>query len=550
MKLPSDYRDALMQTNKALEAGDVLGAERILRHLAETEAHRHVPLEALADLYLQQHRIEECLDILRELTDMAPENLNYCVKFANLLDSLGNTDAAIDAYSRLIQHQPDEAIAHFNVALLYKKLLRYADALQAYEEALRLGIDRPEEVYSNMGNVYAEMLDADNAREMYRRAVDLAPDNISTLFNLAGLLEESGERQQAIELYERIQSIDPRHWMSLVRLVHSRKVTADDQGLIGRLKACIDDLKQDALTQETLFFALGKAYDDVEQYDDASAAYVAANENSRQRVRPYAPEQTERAFDHLIDLFDSSWVESRETDSGASPIFICGMYRSGSTLLERMLAGHPAIGAGGELQTLAFLIANHLGQFPQAASGATREQLQRIADEYDNKVRELVPDCQFVTDKRPDNFLRAGVIRAAFPAAKIIQTRRDLRDNCVSVYFQQFSRAASYANDLQNIAHYYRQQERLFDHWKGCFPDSICTVDYEELIESPEAVLRRVLDFLELGWHPRVLDFQKSDGLVKTYSIWQVREGLYSRSRDRWRNYEQLLAGLTDRAAP
>ena len=333
--------------------------------------------------------------------------------------------------------------------------------------------------------------------------------------------------------------------MSLARLAHSKKVTADDQGLISRLKDRIDEL-EDPVAKEVLFLALGKAYDDLEEYDDASAAYVAANENSRQRVLPYLPEQTERAFDRLIDLFDSDWVDGRETSSEASPIFICGMYRSGSTLLERMLAGHPAIGAGGELRALALLVAQHLGSYPQGAVSATREQLRRIADDYERQVRELVPNSRLVTDKRPDNFLRAGLIRAAFPAAKIIQTRRDIRDNCVSVYFHQFSRSASYANDIQNIAHYYRQQERLFDHWKECFPDSICTVVYEELIESPEEVLRRVLDFLGLEWHPGVLNFQQSGGLVKTYSIWQVREGLYSRSKGRWRNYEQLLSGVPE----
>jgi tetratricopeptide (TPR) repeat protein len=544
MKLPADFRNAMLEAKRMLDQGNLLDAERILRYLAEADTHRQFPLEALADLYLQQGRVEECRNILGELTGMAPDNLNYCVKLANLLDSLGNTDAAIDAYTRLIQHRPDEAIAHFNVALLYKKHLRYADALHAYEEALRIGIDRVEEVYSNMGNVYAEMLDADKAREMHQRAVEIAPDNVFAMFNLAGLLEESGERQQAIELYERIQSIDPTHWDSMACIAVLGTVTAEDQGLVNRLKDCINKLQDDKLAQEVLHFTLGKIYDDLEHYGDAAAAYAKANELSKERVRPYFPEQTERAFDRLIELFDTGWIEGRETDSEVSPIFICGMYRSGSTLLERMLAAHPAIGAGGELQALAWLTARYLGAFPEGAANATREQLRNIADEYDRKVRELVPDSRFVTDKRSDNFLRLGMARAAFPAAKFIQTRRDIRDNSLSIYFHQFGHSVSYAHDLQHIAHYYQQQERMFAHWRDCFGDDICIVDYEELIEAPETVLRRVLDFLGLEWDPGVLDFQNSGGLVRTHSIWQVREGLYSRSRDRWRNYEQLLGEL------
>ncbi len=549
MQLPADFKAAFTEAWQHQAAGRLLDAERIFRELGKSGAHRHLALEALADLYLLQRRFEECLGILTELTDIDPDSAHYCTKLANLLDSLGNTDAAIDAYSRLLQQRPDEAIAFFNIALLYKKQERYEEAISAYEQAARLGIDRVEEVYSNLGNLYAEMLDADKAREMYQRALEIAPDNVSALFNFAGYFEESGEKEQAIELYERIQSIDAKHWKSLARLAYPKKITDDDQSLVGRLKKCIDDLEDDKLAQEVLYFALGKVYDDLENYDAAATAFVAANEISRQRVLPYVPEQTERIFGQIIEQFDSSWIESRVTDSEVSPIFICGMYRSGSTLLERMLSAHPAIAAGGELKTLAFLIAQYLGAFPQGVMGATKEQLRRIADEYDRKVRELVPDSQFVTDKRPDNFLRLGLVRAIFPAAKIIQTQRDLRDNSLSIYFQQFSRAASYANDLQHIAHYYRQQERLFAHWRECCPDSICTVKYEDLIESPETVLRRVLEFLELDWDAGVLDFQKSSGLVKTYSIWQVREGLYSRSRDRWRNYEKLLGDVAGQAA-
>ena len=546
MKLPTDYQAALVEARQHQAAGRFLDAERIFRHLARPGAHRHFALEALADLFLQQQRFEECLNIVRELTDIVPDNVHYCTKLANLLDSLGKTDAAIDAYSRLLRQRPDEAIAHFNVALLYKKQHRYADALPAFHEAARLGIDRVEEVYSNMGNLYAEMLDADKTREMYQRALEIAPDNVPALFDLAGHFEESGEKQQAIELYERVQSIDPGHWDSLARLAYLRKVTAEDQSLVNRLKDCIDDRKDDKVAQEVLYFALGKIYDDLENYDEAAAAFVAANEVSRQRVLPYVPEQTERAFGELIDLFDSGWIESKETDSDVSPIFICGMYRSGSTLLERMLSRHPAIAAGGELKTLAWLVARYLGKFPQGVSDATKGQLLHIADEYDRSVSKLAPDASLITDKRPDNFLRLGLARAIFPTTKIIQTRRDIRDTCLSVYFHQFSHAASYANNLEHIAHYSKQQERLFAHWRECFGDSICTVDYEELIDSPKAVLRGVLEFLGLEWDPGVLDFQNSGGLVRTHSIWQVREGLYSRSRNRWQNYQELLDGLPE----
>ncbi len=546
MDLPADFRDALIEAKKMQDQGRLLDAERILRNLAEKDSHRHLPLEALADLYLKQRRFEECLNILRALIEIEPGNVRYSTKLANLLESLGDMQSAIDAYARLLAHRPDEADVYFNIALLYKNAERYEDAISAYERAVRLGIDRVEEVYSNLGNLYAEMLNADKAREMYEHALAVAPNDVTSLFNLAGLHEESGHKEQAIELYERIQSIDSCHWKSLARLAYPKKVTDEHAGLISRLKACIDELDNDTQAKEVLYFALGKAYDDLESYEKAAQSFVAANEISKRRVLHYSPGQTEQAFDRVIELFNSEWIQERATDSDLSPIFICGMYRSGSTLLERMLAGHPAIVAGGELNTLPNLVARYLGPFPQGVRDATREQLRLIAKEYDRNVRKRVPHSRFVTDKRPDNFLRVGLIRAIFPTAKIIHTRRNIRDNCLSVYFQQFGRATSYANDLRHIAHYYSQQERLFSHWKECFSNAVYVVNYEELIESPERVLRGVLESLGLEWDPGVLDFRSSSGLVRTYSVWQVREGLHSRSKDRWRNYEPLLGRLAE----
>jgi len=544
MQLPVDFQAAFEEARQHQAAGRFLDAERIFRHLAESKDHRHFPLEALADLFFLQQRFDECLDILKELTQIDPDSVHYAAKLSNLLSSLGKTDAAIDEYLRLLRRQPDDAIAHFNVALLYKKQRRYTEALSAYQEAARTGLEQLQDAYSEMGTVHSEMLNADEAREMFERALEIAPDHIPALFNLAGLCEESGEKDRAIELYEKILSIEPDHWKALARLAYPRKVTVDDQNLVERLKTCIDRTKDDRSAQEVLYFALGKAYDDLESYDEAAASFVAANQISRQRVLPYSPDQTERAFDRLIDVFDSNWIKDRATDSEFAPIFICGMYRSGSTLLERMLAGHPAIAAGGELQTLAWLVARIVGPFPNEAARASKEQLQQIADEYEKEVRSLVLDFPFTTDKRPDNFLRVGLIKAIFPRATVIQTRRNISDNSLSIYFQQFSRAANYANDLRHIAHYYQQQERLFAHWRECCPENICTVEYESLVEQPEAVLRRILEFLGLEWDSGVLNFQKSPGLVRTYSVWQVREGLYHRSKDRWRNYKPLLGDL------
>ena len=304
------------------------------------------------------------------------------------------------------------------------------------------------------------------------------------------------------------------------------------------------------MAREGLYFALGKACDDLERYDEAATAFVAANEVGKLRAVPYDREVTEKAFDQLIELFDADWVREAAGDSTAEPIFICGMLRSGSTLLEQMLGAHPAVTAGGEIDALPFLISHNLAPFPQGVRDATREKLQRVGDEYLARVGALFPDADHVTDKRPDNFLHLGLIKVLFPRAKIILTRRNVLDNSLSLYFLQLGRNLSYAMDIGHAAHYRQQHDRLVAHWSACFGDDIHVVDYEELVTSPEPTLRRVTEFVGLEWDAGVLEFQKSSGLVKTASLWQVRQALHTRSRGRWRNYEGLVAGIMDLAPP
>lgn len=548
MPVHPDIRDAFLKAKRLHAAGRLLEAERIYRSLAIPGEQRPAVLESLADLFLQQHRLEECIQTLRALVDEQPGNLHYTAQLANLLDGLRQTPAAIEAYENLLARDPDLPVAHFNVALLYKKQKRYAEALAAYAAAVRLEIAQPEEAWLNMGILYSEMQEEENARRMYDRALEIKPDYIPALYNRAGHFEEIGEREKAIEEYERILSLDPKHWDSMARLVYPRRITADDLDLVEGLESGVREVRDDDVTREHLYFALGKAYDDLERFDQASAAYRAANRLGKLRAAPYDQERTAALFGQLIEMFDADWIERNESSCTAAPIFICGMFRSGSTLLERMLASHPSVTAGGELEFLPWLIGSELKPFPIGVRNASRERLQHVADEYLRRVQERFPEGARVTDKRPDNFLHVGLIRALFPAARIVHTRRFVLDNCLSLYFQQLGNNFSYATDLANCAHYIGQQQRLMEHWQSLPGHNIFPVDYESLVVSPEAVLRPLLDFLGLEWHPAVLEFHRARSPVRTPSLWQVRQALHTRSIGRWRNYEKLLGELMELA--
>jgi tetratricopeptide (TPR) repeat protein len=525
-------------------AGRLAEAETAYSEISRSTEHREAALQSLAQLYLQSQRPRDAVDTLAALNREMPDSLSHCARYAGLLDALGETGAAIAVYDRFVLRQPNEATAQFNLALLYKKEKRFDEARSAYEKAIGLGIRNPQETYSNLGVLYAELRDPENATTMYRRALEIAPDYLPALFNLAGLLEELGEREEAIEYFEKILAIEPRHHESRARVIHATRITSEQGALLTDLQQAIKGAGNDRFGLETLHFAVGKAMDDMGRYDEAFGAYKTANELARSRMPPYDRVATEQAFNELIELFDADWIENARSSSTFAPVFICGLFRSGSTLTEQLLGRHPDVTVGGELDLLPWLLERRFVSYPKGAANAPRDLIQAVADEYQSKVLELLPGGSTVTDKRPDNFLHLGLIKAMFPSARIVLTKRNPMDNCLSIYFQQLGGALSYSTNLEDTAHYFKQHERLMAHWQSCIGDDIHTVVYEDLVREPEPVLRRLLDFLGLDWDDRCLDFTQAGNLVKTASVWQVREELHSKSAGRWQNYAPQLGHI------
>lgn len=531
-------------------AGRLAEAETAYSGLARHAEQRESALQGLAQLYLQSQRPAEAVNILSALHREWPDKLLHCARLASLLDTTGQTGSAISTYEGFLQRVPDAATACFNVALLYKKEKRYAEACAAYERAIALGIDDPQEAYSNLGVLHSEIHDADSARLMYEKALEAAPDYLPALFNLAGLLEESGERDEAIRIYRRILAIQPDHHESRARIVHATRIENEQDPLLSELRQAIESAGDDRFASETLQYALGKALDDIGRYDRAFDAYVTANELARSRLPVYDRAATERAFDQLIELFDADWIEKTQSASVDTPVFVCGLFRSGSTLTEQVLASHPEVTAGGELDLLPWLLARRFPSYPLGAANAPRELIRAVAYEYQSKILDLFPNGGIVTDKRPDNFLHLALVKAMFPSVKIVYTKRNPIDNCLSIYFQQLGGALSYSTSLEDTAHYYKQHERLMSHWHSCMAETIHTVVYEDLVREPERVLRALLDFLGLKWDEHCLDFAGAKNLVKTASIWQVRNELHSSSAERWRNYESRLGSILQRFEP
>lgn len=527
---------------KLQAAGRHGDAEQVFRQLAARPGeHREAALAALSDLYLESRRPNEAIETLTTLTRELPDKFYYLAWLATLLDQWGHTGAAVDHYLRYLERQPQDAKAHFNLALLYKRQRRFDEALKSYESAIELGINDPEEVYSNMGLVYSEMRDAARAEKMFRRSLEIDEKYIPALFNLAGLHEELGHREDAVGLYRSILEIDPSHHESLARIAYSKRHSDVDDPVITELRAALDQPQRDPIVHESLYFALGKALDDCGDFDAAMQAYDAANALGQKRNPPYNRSATSQIFKQLAEIFDADWIRRVETDSDHAPVFICGMFRSGSTLAEQFLAGHPDIVAGGELDVLPWLISKRLSPYPGRAADTNSAEIAELAREYVDKVGEIVPNGKIVTDKRPDNFLHLGLIRAAFPNARIVYTRRNALDNCLSVYFQQLGEYLAYGSDIEATAHYYVEHQKLMQHWQSCFGDNMFTLDYDELVRSPQPVVTELLGFLGLGWDDNCLRIEAAGTMVKTASVWQVREPLHQSSSGRRHNYPSLV---------
>jgi hypothetical protein len=294
-------------------------------------------------------------------------------------------------------------------------------------------------------------------------------------------------------------------------------------------------------------FALGTALDALGHHDPAFEAFRHANEASRASAPPpgivYHPAARERLMDALIEAFPAPAPPSApdRPEPGEAPIFVCGMFRSGSTLAEQILGRHSRVTPGGELEFLPALVQQRLQPYPQAAASASRETVLDLRRYYLDSLAAIHPGAAVVTDKRPDNFLHIGLIKRMFPGAKIVHTRRHPLDNLLSIYFLHFTHAVDYGLSLTDSAHWYRQYSRLMQHWKSLYPDDIFDFDYDRAVLDPRREVGALLEFCGLDWEDSCLASSATSAAVRTASAWQVRQPLHSRSSGRWRSYERHL---------
>jgi tetratricopeptide (TPR) repeat protein len=464
------------------------------------------------------------------------------------LDREGRVAEAILAYQSLLARWPALPDCWYSLGVLQSRAGFFPAALASYRQALDRGVRKPEEVHLNRGVIFADHLRRpDGAQQALEAALACNPAFVPALLNLANLHEDLGRREEAASVYEQILALDPRCFEALSRRANLDRFAAPDDPLIERLRGALADPTAGPAERASLGFALGRALDSCGAYDAAFDAYAVANRDSRDSAGPGIARYDRVFEERFVDRLAAAFPAAR---AGAAPggrprpIFVCGMFRSGSTLVEQLLAGHPRIRAAGELNLLPPLAQGLLAPFPESLTTVSASRLDAIAQRYESSLHALFPDADFATDKRPDNFIYIGLIKMLFPDAKIVHTVRDPLDTCLSIFFLHLDQRMSYALDLEDTGHRYVTYRRLMAHWKRSYGADILDVSYEHLVRDSRAVMERLVAFLGLEWDERCLAVPSAGRAVRTASVWQVREPLHSRSVGRGANYARQLEAL------
>jgi len=501
-------------------------------------------------------RSEEAVSVYRGTVERRPGWVEAHNNLGNTLRDLGRTGEAVDTLRRAVELRPRSALLHNNLAGALLDHGDHAGAETACRRALELDPEHVEAVY-NLGRALALLQRPGDAESVWRALLEEHPERLETHYALANLFNELGRREEAEAAYRDALARWPDHARLHLDLAFSRRFEAPDADL-ERIEARLargDDLSHEDLI--CLHYAAGKAWMDIGDEPGRAFRHLSEGARYKRETFEYDVATDERFFEQLISGFPAERLENAagRDDRLPAPVFIVGMPRSGTTLVEQILATHSGVRARGELPDLEAALESAAKEAGQALVEwlveAGPEALAGVGRAYREAVLDAAGDVARVTDKMPLNFRFAGVIAAALPHARIVHVRRDPVDTCLSCFMQLFTGRLDFTYDLAELGRYYRAYAGLMDHWRAVLPPGrMLEVRYEELVAEPEPVVRRLLDFCDLGWEPACLEFHRTERAVSTASATQVRQPLYQAAVGRWRAYREHLGPLLEALGP
>ena len=486
---------------------------------------------------------------------------------------------ALKCYEDLLRFDPRDAYAHNGAAAALARLSRYAEAEDHLRRALGIRDSMPE-AHFNLGGVLLTTGRFREAEMPLRRALKLKPDLLEARVTLAGNLVNIGRLSEARDCYEkvlraapgnmvavvglakidalegrfveaeaaikRVLEIEPKAHDALAAFAQFRRMTPADSDWVKRAEQ-VAASGLESIDEAGLRFAIGKYYDDIANFPQAFRNYQRANELYRLTATRYNKETHARYVDDLVQVYTpEALARARDGMSDSErPVLVVGMPRSGTSLVEQIIASHPAAHGAGELEFWTGVV--HKREEAVRRTMPSEGTRKRLAQEYLRVLHGHAGDASRVVDKAPINSDYLGLIHAVFPKSRMIYLQRDPIDTCLSCYFQQFSVVMSFTLDLTDLADYYREHRRLIAHWRQVLPpETFLEVPYAELVADQEKWSRRIIEFIGLPWDDRCLEFHRTARAVTTASTWQVRQKIYTSSVERWRNYEKFIGPLLE----
>jgi len=501
-------------------------------------------------------RLDEAIEHFRTATTLDP---TFSAAFDNLAAALrrrGRFDEAVAAYRQSISLKPDNAAVHDLLGATLQRLGRYREAVEAHKAALAIAPGSAP-AHRGLGNALFNLDRHEEAVLCYQRSIALKPDYATAFSDLGLTLDQLGRRAEALDAFEKAFELAPENIEFHYKMMDSKRFAAGDRQLETLERMAEAMPSHSAEDQIRLHFILAKAYDDL---GDPSRAFEhLANGNALvRRTVPYDEVAQRRSFERIHNAFDAELIRAKSGmgHPSAAPVFILGMPRSGTTLVEQILAAHPGVSASGELTNFPDAVAALKGPdgralaYPELARSMNRKQLFELGAAYIASLPTPLPLPDRITDKMPGNFTFVGLIHLALPNARIIHVRRDPLDTCFSCYSKLFLGGHSYSYDLGELGRFYRDYERLMAHWSAVIPvGTMLDIQYEELVGDFEGQARRLVAHCGLEWDARCLAFHDAARPVRTASFTQVRRPLYSNSISRSRPYKDMLGPLVEALA-
>ena len=522
---------AFTQAVALLQQGKVSQGVELLKPLTHNNEFAEKALQILFKVAMQQQDTETAIAYCQKLVSIAPKKFDYVLTLVQLSISCGEFKIAKNALLPLYTANPQQADICFQLGKIERKLGNFDAGISFFERAIKLSEQFKAPALIEIAFMHNEQLhQPDDAVHYLQQAIGHDQNNLQAHFSLANIYEQLGDKEKAKKGFQQVLKIDAFNAMAQARLADIE--TFSEQDATNYEQACLAILQResDDIACADLYYALGKVFNDCKNYQKAWYYYVKANQYNKKYLPVYDRQSIEAVTDYTL----ARNIALQEANSSITPIIICGMFRSGSTLIEQIISSNEQIAAGGEI---AYLHSSLFNLISDEKALANKAKDPEFINGYNEQLTLRAEGAIYVTDKRPENYLYLDIIKQLYPKAKIIWTERDIKDNSLSAFFQHLGPSLNYAVSLGDTLHHYEQQQRIKSHWQSCFSNDIFTLNYDQLVCSPEQILEQLFSFLGLEYTDEAQRFHNKSGTVSTASVWQVRKPLYKSSSGRFANY-------------